>query len=180
MGQNGDLSDVLVEAERLYDEYNSLLTDYYNKPYNYIKLVGLMNTDMSKLLSTDFINKVFKAKQSLHMIERKYVEVDTKMTLLNSKIVIEEYRQTKRYRQEAISGGMETETAISAHTKFRMTDFYSTLETFLVFRNSIETLRGFFHKESINVDGILSQGKSLAYSGIKYNDDTGLFGYETE
>lgn len=175
-----DFQEMLKEVKRLFEEYNESLTSYYNKSYNYSKLVSLMNTDMSKMLCTDFINKVFKAKQSLHKLEKKYTNIDISLNLLNSKIVIEEYRQTKRYREEAINAGIETESGIQAHTAYKMTDFYCDLEEFTAYRNCISSVRVFFQKELFNVDGILSQGKSLAYSGHKYNDDTGLFGYETE
>lgn len=167
----------IEDIEGYYKEFDSALVDYYNKPYNYSKIVALMGKDFAKLLSTELIELVFKAKRVLHILEKKFTLKNISIEFHHSQMAIYEFRERKKYRAEAIKQGMETESAIEAHISFRMTDYYCDYETFSSYKNAIAYLRDFFYKENRNLELLLSQGKSLAYNGLKFNDDISLFGY---
>lgn len=173
-------TEAIKDAEKCYSEFNDELINYYNKPYNYSKIVALMGKDFAKLLSTELIENIFKAKRSLHILEKKFTLRNIKLEFHNSTMAIFEFRESKKYRLEAIQSGLEAESAIKSHIDFRMTDYYCDYETFSSYRNAITSLREFFLKENRNLELLLSQGKSLAYSGIKFNDDTRIFGFDTE
>lgn len=167
------------ESSTLYTDFNSQVESYFNKPYNYSKLVSLMSTEFSKILQVEFIQKVFQAKRALHNTEKRYAFIKIKMDVISTKFVIQDFRYNKKFRLEAIHNGLETESSIKSHIDFKKTDFDILYEEFSQYNKAVDTLIAFFRLESNNVSGILSQGKSMSYSGMKYNDETALFGYDT-
>ena len=171
-------TDAINDIEKIYKDFNEDLVNYYNKPYNYSKIVSLLGKDFGKLLSTDLIELIFKAKRALHILEKKFTLKNISIEFYHSKMALYEFQERKKARAEAIKNGLETESSIEGHIDFKLTDFFCEYETFKVYQNSIKHLESFFLKENRNLELLLSQGKSLAYSGMKFNDDTGLFGYE--
>lgn len=173
-------TDAINDMEKMYNELNEELISYYNKPYNYSKIVALLGKDFGKLLSTELIELIFKAKRTLHILEKKFTVKKITIEFHNSKMSIFEFKERKKYRMEAIQNGVESESGIESHINFKLTDYYCDYETFSTYRNAINHLETFFLKENRNLELLLSQGKSLSYSGMKFNDDTGLFGYDKE
>lgn len=171
------LQQCASKSEAIYKSTNDSMVSYYNKPFNYINLIALMNSKFANILETEFIGKIFQAKRILHKLEKQYTTNQLELEIARSQFVITEHHLDKRFRQEAVRNGLETESSIQSHVDYRKTDFFILYEQFSTYVKGVEIIQEFFKKESRNVEGILSQGKALAYSGHKFSDDTALFGY---
>ncbi len=174
------MREINKDTKVLYEKANEALVTYYNKPYNYSKLVSLLNSSFGKLLDVTFISNVFKSKQALHKMEKQFMQTQIAMDFHIGKMATWEYREKRKFRMEAIHNGMTTESSIQAHIECGMTEYLADYETFNAYKNAISGIKQFLDKENRNIEALLSQGKSLSYAGYKYNDETSLFGYGEE